>query len=291
MKLIKAGAAVPAEDRKFRALVFAASGSGKTHLGAMIPGAVILSLEVQGYDTIEYANADATVYAPGEGVPVVSSLAEIGAFLKAAHAGELPEWVTTIVLDGITEAQAMLISQYADDNGDVSIRGWGLIGRRTVNLLRALRDLPYDLLVTARLDWRTEGQEGATKRYAYPLVKGSVQKDIGGYFNAVGYLYRKQHDPDPEVEGDDGVRRYILLDGAERYAVKPFRDLTGVVVPDFAKLAQVVRGQLSADDVRMPDAPLPDEDTGRTKRKGGGVTGGRRKFGDDNDDNDDNNND
>lgn len=273
LTLTPARGAVSLQSRRVKALVYGPTGVGKTWALAKRKRVAYLSLEVQGYDSIEASNPDALVVTTGHvsgTAPVIKTLEEFGAVIDAIEAGLLPEEIDTIVVDGATELQAMMVRRLSQGS-DMSQRKWGTLARKGEGIMSRLRDLPYHVLVTARLQ-TVEGSDGKT-RYL-PLVKGQLKDDIGGFFSCVAYMYAKQETPDgPD---DDGVRRYWLLGGDDRYGAKGYRGLHGVMAADVDALIDYATGKMEAADILLADAPLPDDNTARARPEG--AVAGRRTF-------------
>lgn len=271
---------VPRDRIKVKALVYGMSGVGKTHFATGAEDCAVCLVESQGFATIRDNHPNAVVVGSpnSEGVPVIESMEGVREFLLMAKRGILSETgIKTLVFDSITEIQQLMMAEIISKkskNKDVfSMRDYGILGTKMRALLRMIRDLPYNVIVLGLADWFFDEESG--RRIMTPLVKGSVSKEICGYFNIVGYAYKRQDD-----NAESGVEHYILTDGDDRYTCKPFGGLKGVLKPDFNLWLKVASDEEGKPLATVDGAPLPSTSTGGERRT-------RPKFGDDDDDDDD----
>lgn len=277
--LHKAGG-IARERIKLKALVYGQSGVGKTHFASGAKNVAVCLVEAQGFATIRDAHPEAIVLGKpnAAGVPVLTSMDEVREFLLMAKRGVLAEaGIETLVFDSITEIQQMLMAEIQGSktkNRDVfSKQDYGTMGTKMRALLRMIRDLPYNIIVLGLADWFIDEESG--RRIMSPLVKGSISKEIAGYFNVVGFAYKRQDD---NAEG--GVEHYILTDGDDKYITKPFGGLKGVLVPDFDLWLEVAADEDGEPRATAAGAPLPSTSTSGERRK-------RPRFGEDPDEADD----
>lgn len=271
LKLNTAGD-VPRDLLHLKVLIHGMSGAGKTYFAAGAPGVAVCLVEGQGFGTIRDHHPHAIVPAEqgADGVPRLRTMEEVREFFALAARGVLADHgITTIVIDSLTEVQRMMIDEILRSKqkptATMTMADYGVLAVKMQGFLRMVRDLSYHVIAICLTDWQQE--EGTGKRILAPLVKGSVQKEISGYFHVTGYAYRRQDD-----NAEDGVGRYIMVDGDDRYACKPFGPLKGVVKPDFGLwLEALAKNEPLAT---MEGAPLPT-----TAMSGERTT--RIKFGDD----------
>lgn len=265
---------------KLKVLVYGQSGVGKTHFASGAKKVAVCLVESQGFATIRDNHPHAIV--PGEdngdGIPVLNSMDGVRAFVMMAKRGVLADaGVETLVFDSITEIQQMMMGEILaskSKNKDVfTMRDYGTLGTKMRGLLRLIRDLPYNVIVLGLADWFFDEESG--RRLMSPLVKGSISKEIAGYFNVVGFAYKRQDD-----NAESGVEHYILTDGDDRYICKPFGGLKGVLKPDFNLWLEVAMDEAGKPLATVEGAPLPSTSTGGEKR-------GLARFGDDDDDDED----
>jgi len=268
---------------RLKALVYGMSGVGKTHFASGASKVAVCLVEAQGFATIRDNHPHAIV--PGrendEGAPVLTSMAEVREFCLLAKRGILADaGIETLVFDSLTEIQLLLMDEIlrskTKNRGVFSKRDYGTLAMKMRAFLRLIRDLPYNVICLALADWFYDEESG--RRMLSPLLKGSVSKEIAGYYNVVGYAYKRQDDNAEE----GGVDHFILVDGDDRYLTKPFGGLTGVVKPDFDLWLEVAADEDGEPRATIPDAPLPSTAIGGGERT-------RPKFGagDDSDDEDD----
>lgn len=274
--LHKAGE-VASSSMHIKALVYGQSGVGKTHFASKASGVAVCLVESQGFATIRDNHPHALV--PGDGdQPGLSNMAGVREFVKLAKRGVLAEaGVKTLVFDSVTEIQQLMMDEIRDskskNRGVFTKSDWGTLATKMRAFLRLIRDLPYHVIVLGLADHFYDEESG--RRIISPLVKGSISKEIAGYFNIVGYAYKRQDD---NAEG--GVGRYILTDGDDRYTAKPFGAIAGVVQPDFDLWLAVIADESGEMTAVVDGAPLPSTSTTGDSTK-------RARFGGDNDNDND----
>jgi pyocin large subunit-like protein len=245
---------VPVEGTYYKGLIFGKSGAGKTHLGATSPSPVIGLVESQGFQTIRTSNPDAMVVGSkgAKGNPCIRNMAELRQLIGLAVSGALgAAGRETLVIDSITEVQQMMMdeimSKKTKNKGEMSMRDWGTLASKMRGLLRMLRDLPMNVIVIALCDWQEDEETGF--RSLSPLVKGrSTSKELNGFFNFVGYAYKRRT--------ENGVEHFVMTEGDEKYLVKPFAGLNGVVTPNVGDWFAYLNGDESRNP-NLPNAPLP----------------------------------
>lgn len=248
--------------------VMGAFGAGKTHTVALLgdddhPVAVLLT-EANGAPTIRRANPHALVR-------LATTMDGVRGFLRDAMSGRLrAAGYGRLAVDGFTEVQRLMKDEIQrrardrsardedgkkrpaaeDDLMDFNERDWGELGERGLRFLRLVRDLPYDVALTVGAN--VELVDGV--RYVTPLLQGKMTgKSFGGFFNAVGYLFRR------EVAGEDGtdpaVVRRVLFEGPSNYSVKWCAPLGRTELPDAADWVARIKADLGAARGAAPDVP------------------------------------
>jgi hypothetical protein len=128
----------------------------------------------------------------------------------------------TVVLDSLTEIQKFSMSQImkevlkedSDRDPDVpSIREWGKNGEQTRRMVRAFRDLPFNVIFTA-LAMEIKDRTGLPK--LVPSLNGKLSSEVAGYLDIVGYMYQKT------IDGD--VKRLITFQGSDAVVAKDRSD-------------------------------------------------------------------
>ena len=224
VSFIKAGSEeMPAH---IKALVMGQSGAGKTWLGATAPNPVIMLTERNGIQSIRNSNPNALV-------SYCSTADECRDFLLAATNGDLPEGTQSIVVDGITEIQQIMIddilSKKTGEDRKMSLPDWGILGDRMRRFLRCLRDLPYHVIVTSLVNHETNESTGETR--VFPLVQSKkLPAQMAQYFNVVGLLFKRESTEEKNVV----ISRKVMVEGPGRFLVKPCEPLTGILEADLS---------------------------------------------------------
>lgn len=109
----------------------------------------------------------------------------------------------TVVLDSVTELVAMDIEDVAEaaakagrrpDRDQVQLLDYKWVGQRTLRLLRHLRDIPQNVIFTAKatkiLPANAEGQPipGSKPSEIFPTMPKKVREELAGMVDVVGYL-------------------------------------------------------------------------------------------------------
>jgi len=243
---------ISAEDTEnvyYKFFLWGLSGAGKTHCASLAPGCLYIPLESQAIPTVRRVSQKfgGTAKLPFGDSPV-NSLEELFEITKAAKSGRLAEMgIKTLVFDSINELQRMLmdaITKSKKKNKDVfSMADYGTLGLRMHKFLRNIRDLPMNVILIGLCEIDNTGDA----RIYSPTLKGSVRHELAGYFNAAGYVYK--------ADGE----HFVMFDGGEEFTpVKPFDELTGIVVPDPSLWIRFLNGEdvdINSDDTRGPKKP------------------------------------
>ncbi len=120
-----------------------------------------------------------------------------------------PKMYNTIIVDSLTEVERMAMDNFLgageepgviDISEDVKVaefKEYKQINNTLNRVMRALRDLPYNLLVVCSADY-TQNEH---KQHIWnPAMTGKLSTQIQGYFDIVGYLV-------PGKQGDSLIRR------------------------------------------------------------------------------------
>lgn len=97
-----------------------------------------------------------------------------------------------VVIDSLTEIQrvckdAILESTKRDA---LQMADWGTLALKIERMVRAFRDMPMHLIVTALEDSETDKITGEVK--VWPALQGSVQKQLPAYFDLVLYSFTRE---------------------------------------------------------------------------------------------------
>lgn len=206
------------EDKK-KSLVHGNSGSGKSTLGATAKNPIIGLAEKQALRTIRRVNPEAGIWK----IESSEDLRGLVAYLKDEHANGSCAY-DTVVLDSLTEIQIMLkreVLAKATDREVLTVGEWGVVIDRIINICRTFRDLPMHVLVLAR----SEEIFLDDTRFVRPSLNGKkLPNDVAGFFNTVGYAYRKISE-----QGNTIYR--VLFEGVDGFLCKGDPDLDPVEVP------------------------------------------------------------
>lgn len=201
-------------------LIYGDSGSGKTWCSSTAPKPLVMLTERNGMQSIKRSNPDAYV-------AYCTTADQCRDFLVAVMNGDVPDGVETIVIDGITEVQQIMIDDILSKKGEnrkMSLPDWGELGDRMRRFLRCLRDLPYHVVVTALVTHELNEESGETR--VYPLVQSKkLPNQLAGYFNVVGFLFKRAVATE---DGEQTVSRKIMLEGPSRFLCKPCEPLKGI---------------------------------------------------------------
>ena len=229
------------EDKK-KCLIHGNSGSSKSTLGATAKNPIIGLAESQALRTIRRVNPEAGIWK----IESSEDLRGLVAYLKEQHAAGTCAY-DTVVLDSLTEIQIMLkreIIAKATEREQLTVGEWGIVIDRVVNICRTFRDLPMHVLILAR----SEETFIEDTRFVRPSLNGKkLPNDVAGFFNTVGYAYRKISD-----QGNTIYR--ILFEGVDGFLCKGDPDLDPVEIPYWPALVRKMYGadiQGAATDAEM----------------------------------------
>lgn len=217
-----------------KTLIYGPSGTGKTYLGASAPDPLFLLTERQAIPSIAASNPDAKIVYIETADELRKCVTE--AMRKGTIEGAK---FTTIVLDSLTEAQRMLRDEIENSpkrkgNGaeGLSRQEWGILADKTRALVRALRNLPFNVVCTALMEDRTDDQD--VRRIA-PLFQGQkTGHEIPQWFTIIGALTRSVSKGE---EGEKLVARRLILDSSTNVLSKVTEPLEGVIInPDLTDI-------------------------------------------------------
>lgn len=219
------------QDR-LKMLLYGNSGAGKTDLLSGASKIAIGLCEQQALRTIRRRNPDAAIWVIESSDDLRSMLAEIK---QQVASGDCP--FDTVALDGLTEIQQILKREILNKDGSsresLTQGEWGVIIDRCTNIARAFRDLPLHVVVTCR----AEEQYVDERRFVRPSLNGrKLPNDVAGFFNAVGYAYKK-------VNEQNQIIHRVLFDGVEGFLTKGDPDLDRIEIPSWRIFVRKMYGK------------------------------------------------
>ena len=237
---------------KIKVGIYGKTGSGKSTIGATAyltdPSAVfVLMLERQAESIVSLHNPDAMLF-------TADSLADVRVFVEFCRLGfatgffhrptqvgsrveftptETPFTCETIVVDSVSDLFRMATDEIRTARAEkvkdalaaevLDMQGWGVLQTRVMGVLRALRDLPSNLLCIFSEEVKDEN--GKTVRR--PFIQGNdLKSNLVGLFNAFGYA---------QIRPDENGRpiREVMFFADDRYSVKPLSGMSTLESPEF----------------------------------------------------------
>lgn len=228
----------------FNVLLYGPPGSGKSTAAATAPGP-ILWLNAEGGNALAFARKvarergtsifevriDAKNRTPG----VKQTLDEAYLHVKNGRAPE-PQ---TVVVDTVGKLREALAEQIAG-KGHPTIQQWGDISQALGGFVKALRDLPVNLILLAHEDVSDDADAG---RIVRPMIGGKQTELIPGEVDVVAYC--------GAVRGDDGTVRYVaqLVESKGRRAKDRSGGLGNTRDLDLSEWLSTFRSALGAEPV------------------------------------------
>lgn len=212
----------PGRNRLLKMLVFGPYGSGKTRLVSSAiddprtAPAILLNFE-GGESSIAGLDIDTVKIEDWEGYN------EIFDYLQRADHG-----YKSVVIDSITETHIFALFKILDEEGakrrnsnHIEQGDYGTASVQLRRLIRAFRDLPMNLLITALEREELDAREGYVKK---PALSGRLADEIPGIVDVVGYLTMG-------TDEDNVVRRVLVLQNYPKIRSK-VRIPPSIVAPD-----------------------------------------------------------
>lgn len=225
----KLGVGPPKLDPWFSHLIYADSGVGKTHyLGTALDHPDLHPILI-----LDCAGGDETLI-PHQNNPNISvkqirsiaSLVKCHVDLYKYNQG----WYKTVAVDNISEvndtdmAEVMRAAELSSKNPEnfnidvPSPREWGIGRNHLRKIIRAYKDLPVNLILTAYE--YTEAKEGKAERIMPSLVPAKLRTEIPGFMSLVGW-YRF---------ADPGMKKRVMqVQGTNRVLAKNRYQFPGAI--------------------------------------------------------------
>ena len=234
-------------------LIYGRGGVGKSTFGATFPKPLLLDFE-NGTKYFKQRGIEIPV-AKFSNFPTKKEQAEIIANMSQLE---------TIIIDPIGEAMEKLIKdreiinglKYRQQDGSLTIAGWGKVKDEMRNFLKALRDTGKNLVIIAHT---TEIADGEVQKFR-PLLATKLIDELIAMVDIVGYL-------DVITISKDEKKHIIRVNPAdERYDAK---DRTGalpdIVKPEYEWIHNCIIGKQPEAPTEAPKTPEaqepPEEET------------------------------
>lgn len=278
------------EETYVKAGIYGRPGTGKTSLCVTAPRPLIALAERQGFVHIKQAAARLKVPVPP--VFYVEDLVDLRNLVRACRGDKkkpfrvthkfksgdvekeeeifrLDEWPQTLCVDGMTEILRMLTKSLdreapprtgADGLPTHTQNYWGVLGDRGGNIIRDLRDLPLNLLMTALADDKEVGEGEQKTRWLGPsMPMRRLADEFSAAVNVVGFTFRRIRRVKTDGKPENQIRYGVMTVGPEYAITKPYRPLRDVEVPDFGYWVKVINGS-----TQLQEAPptIGELDTG-----------------------------
>lgn len=152
-----------------------------------------------------------------------------------------------VVVDSLTEIQKVVKDHIleAGKRDQMQIADWGALSMKLERMVRAFRDLPLHVVITALEETETDKITGEVK--VYPALQGGLQKQLPAYFDLVLYMYAK------EVVADGGssqIKFFALTKNSGKYIGKDRSGKLPSIIqePTFPKVYDLIFNQQTKGD-------------------------------------------
>jgi hypothetical protein len=207
---------------RLKVLVYGPAGCGKTYLASTTPDqerTVVISAEA---GLLTLSGFDLTAVE-------ISSLPDLAAVLVDLQSGTYP--FTWVILDSLSEICEVCLSYELSKNRDPR-KAYGEMQNRMLDLVRQFRDLPLNVVMTAKMERDTSG----TDVFMGPSCPGQkLSHKVGHYFD---FLFPLRTFTDEEGT----VRRSLQTQPSEGYVAKSrVSTLDTYIEPSLAYLQSTVK--------------------------------------------------
>lgn len=164
-------------SHKIKAVVYGASGSGKTSFGGTAKNAI-------------FASAEGGLLSIADKLPnyveikSLNDLKELYQYLKTQKHG-----FEAVIIDSITEINEVIKLDIEKRTGRaMQLQDWGTLSKDIKNILRSFRDLPMHVLFIAQ-EMADEKDEAGVAAKIVPSLNGKASTEIAYFMDIVGYIY------------------------------------------------------------------------------------------------------
>lgn len=199
------------EAFNIKALIFGASGAGKTTLAASLSKVLIISAEA-GLLSLANRKIDYIDISKDEEGSLVSARERISNLRKVYALLQTDEYKNkyeNIYIDSLSEIGSQLVLMLQEEYPEAKdgLVMWGKYNKDITQIIKAFRDLPfYNVFFTALEAVDTDEQK---RRFIGIQLNGSISSRIQQYFDEVFYLGIGEED-----------KRYILTAPTEKVLAK-----------------------------------------------------------------------
>lgn len=164
-------------SHKVKAVIYGASGSGKTTFAGNAKKAIFASAE-GGLLSIADKNVDYVE------IKSLQDLIEMRNYLSTQkHDFE------TVIIDSITEINDIIKLEIEKKTGKaMQLQDWGTLQKRIVEVLRSFRDLDMNVLFIAQEKEASKDENGVSAKLV-PNLNGDMADRIAYFMDIVGYIY------------------------------------------------------------------------------------------------------
>lgn len=228
-----------AERGKLNIMIYGKPGTGKTRfIGSTYPKfKVLIASAESGLLSLNNILDD-------KGVPVKFDHVKITQFEELE---ELYKFIRfekhdydCLAMDSGTEIQNVCMEAILRKEGieKARIQDWGTLGDKMARMIRSMRDLDINFIMTALEEESKDETTGEMR--VLPMFKGKFQQLIAGYFDECFYSYIETK------KGEDGkaVQKHKLLTRATSKSIGKDRSgkLDPIIDPDFISIYNAIYG-------------------------------------------------
>lgn len=167
-------------SHKIKAVIYGASGSGKTYFAATAPNPIFASAEGGLLSTLNHKKKiDPIKYVS------ITKLEDLRDLLNYLKKGE--HKFETVVVDSITEINEIIKDGIEKKRGaQMQLKDWGDLAKAIKNILRGFRDLDMHVIFIAQE--KTEKDDQKTEKVV-PSLNGKAANEIAYFMDVVAYSF------------------------------------------------------------------------------------------------------
>lgn len=205
------------KDHFVKAVIYGASGAGKTFFSSTAPNPIYASAE--GWLlSIAHMSPDFVE------IKTLKDLQDLYSYLKKGG-----HWYETVIIDSITEISDGIKAEIEKTNNrQLELKDWWELGRKMESILRTFRDLPMHVLFITQEN--VEKDEDRVIKIV-PSLNGKLQTKIAYFMDIVGYI----------LIDKEGVR-HVITESSEKLLTKDRSGLIGNSTnADFGQWIDIVK--------------------------------------------------